>query len=125
MENLRDPAKLVGRVMLALIFVIMGYGKINGYDGTAGYMESKGIPGMLLPLVILLELGGGVLIMLGFFSRYTALAIAVFTVLTALIFHFDFGDRGQTIHFWKNIAIAGGMLMLFANGPGKMAINDK
>ena len=125
MENLRDPAKLAGRILLAVTFLVLGYGKIGGYDYMVGFMESGGLPGMLLPVVILFELVGGVMIVLGFFSRYTALAFAVFCVLTALIFHFDLGDSGQKLHFVKNLSIAGGMLMLFAYGPGKMAINDK
>ncbi len=125
MENLKDPSLLAGRILLALMFVIMGYGKIAGYDGTAGYMESKGIPGVLLPLVIAAELGGGLLIVVGFFSRWTALALAGFCILTAFLFHLDFGDMAQKIQFLKNLSIAGGMLMLFAVGPGKYAINDK
>lgn len=125
MGNLNDPAKLAGRILLALLFLIMGYGKIGGYDGTVGYMESQGVPGILLPLVILLEVGGGILLVLGFFSRWAALALAGFTILSALFFHFDLGNQGQLIHFLKNLSIAGGMLMLYAGGPGKFAMNDK
>lgn len=125
MEHVKDPAKLVGRVLLAIIFIVAGYGKIGGYAGTVNYMESQGVPGILLPLVILVELGGGILVALGFFSRWSALAIAGFSILAAILFHFDLGDRGQTTQLMKNLAIAGGMLLLFASGPGKFAINDK
>jgi putative oxidoreductase len=125
METLKAPSLLAGRVLLALMFVIMGYGKIGGYDGTVGYMESYGVPGILLPLVIAAELGGGLLIAVGFFSRWTALALAGFCILTAFMFHLDFADLAQKIQFLKNLSIAGGMLMLFAVGPGKYAINDK
>jgi putative oxidoreductase len=130
MNSLRDPTNLVARILLVLVFVILGYGKIGGYEGTAGYMDSKGVPGMLLPLVILLEVAGGALIVVGFFSRWIALALAGFSILSAILFHYDmsvmdFPDRGNMINFWKNFAIAGGMLMVFAYGPGKYAINDK
>jgi len=125
MENLKDPSMLAGRILLVLIFVIMGYGKIGGYDGTFGYMESKGIPGILLPLVIAAEVIGGVLRIVGYFSRGTALALAGFSILTAVLFHLDFADMSQKIQFLKNLSIAGGMLMLFAVGPGKYAVNDK
>jgi len=125
MENLKDPSILAARILLVSTFVIMGYSKIGGYDGTVGYMESKGIPGMLLPLVIAAEVVGGILIAVGFFSRWSALALAGFSVLTALLFHLDFADQAQKIQFLKNLSIAGGMLMLFAVGPGKYAVNDK
>jgi len=124
MENLKDPINLVARIFLVLVFVIMGYSKIGGYDGTVGYMESKGVPSILLPLVILLEVVGGILIVVGFFSRWTALAIAGFSILTALFFHFNLGSMDFP-HFLKNFGLAGGMLLLFAYGPGKYAINDK
>lgn len=125
MGNLKDPSILAARILLALIFVIFGYSKIGGYDGTVGYMESNGIAGMLLPLVIGVEVIGGVLIVVGFFSRWAALALAGFSLLTALFFHLDLGNQAQAIQFWKNLSIAGGMLMIFANGPGKYALNDK
>jgi len=125
MENLKDTSILAARILLVLTFVIMGYAKIGGYDGTVGYMESKGIPGMLLPFVIVAEVAGGILIAIGFFSRWSALALAGYSILTALFFHMDFADVAQKIQFLKNLSIAGGMLMLFAVGPGKYAINDK
>ncbi len=125
MENLKDPAILAARILLVPVFVIMGYAKIGGYDGTVGYMESKGVAGMFLPLVIVAEVAGGILIAVGFFSRWTALALAGFSILTALVFHMDFADTAQKIQFLKNLSIAGGLLMLVAVGPGKYAINDK
>jgi len=125
MGNLKDPSILAARILLALIFVISGYGKIGGYNGTMGYMESNGVASMLLPLVIGAELIGGVLIVVGFFSRWAALALAGFSLLTAVFFHLDFGNQAQAIQFWKNLSVAGGMLMIFANGPGKYALNDK
>lgn len=116
-------ATLLGRVGLSLIFIISGFGKIAAYAGTQQYMESQGVPGALLPLVILAELGGGLAILGGLFTRWVALALAVFSVVAALLFHNNFGDQMQAINFWKNIAMAGGFLVLFAHGAGKFSID--
>lgn len=114
---------LLGRVGLALIFIISGWGKIAGYAATQGYMEAMGVPGMLLPLVILLELGGGLAILTGLFTRWVSFALAGFTVLTALVFHANLGDPAQSINFMKNIAIAGGFLALAAHGAGAFSVD--
>ncbi len=116
-------ATLLGRVGLSLIFIISGFGKIAAYAGTQQYMESQGVPGALLPLVILTELGGGLAILGGFFTRWVAIALAGFSVISALLFHHNFGDQMQAINFWKNIAMAGGFLVLFANGAGAYSID--
>lgn len=116
---------LIGRVALAFIFVMAGYSKIGGYEGTVGYMESVGLPGMLLPLVIALELGGGLAIVVGFFTKPIAAALAAFSVLAAFIFHADFGDQMQSILFMKNIGLAGGLLLLVANGAGELSVDSK
>ena len=116
---------LLGRVGLSLIFIISGYGKIAGYAATQGYMESAGVPGALLPLVIALELGGGIAILAGIGTRWIALALAGFSILSAAIFHADFADPMQAISFWKNFAIAGGFLMLAVNGPGLLSIDER
>lgn len=114
---------LLGRIGLSLLFIISGWGKISGYAGTQQYMEAMGVPGMLLPLVILLELGGGLAIAAGLFSRWIAIALAVFSVATALVFHANFGDATQAINFWKNIGMAGGFLLLAAQGVGAFSID--
>src|SRR3546814_6823761 len=88
-------------------------------------MESAGVPGLLLPLVIALELGGGLAILAGVFTRWLSLAFAGFTVLAALLFHFDLADPVQSLLFWKNLAIAGGFLVLAANGPGALSLDGK
>lgn len=115
---------LVARVLLSAIFIAAGYNKIGGYDGTAQYMESMGVPALLLPAVIALELGGGLAVLIGLFSRWAALALAGFCVISALIFHFNFADQMQAASFMKNLAIAGGLLLLFANGPGAWSVRD-
>lgn len=81
MDKMKDVALLVGRVLLALMFVMAGWGKIGGYAGTQGYMEAMGVPGFMLPLVILLELGGGLAIMLGLFTRSLSVLLAGFTLI--------------------------------------------
>ena len=114
---------LVGRILLAVIFIVAGFGKITGYTGTAAYMASKGIPGALLPLVIALELGGGIAIVLGFQTRIVALALAAFCIVSAAIFHFEPGNQGQMINFMKNFAMAGGFLVLAQVGAPWMSID--
>ena len=114
---------LLGRIGLSLLFIISGWGKIAGYAATQGYMEAMGVPGALLPLVIALELGGGLAILAGAFTRWIALAIAAFSLLSAAIFHADFGDAAQAISFWKNVAMAGGFLMLAAHGAGAYSVD--
>ncbi|MDX2307236.1 MAG: DoxX family protein [Hyphomicrobium sp.] len=117
-------ASLFGRLLISIIFILAGFEKITGYQGTAQYMESFGVPGILLPGVIALELVGGLMILFGVFSRYAALALAFFTVVAGLVFHSNFADPVQLIMFLKNLAIAGGLLLLSANGPGAYAIRD-
>ena len=114
---------LLGRAGLSLIFIISGWGKLAGYAATQQYMESMGVPGALLPLVIALELGGGLAILAGAFTRWIAIAIASFSIVSAAIFHADFADQMQAISFWKNVAMAGGFFVLAANGPGNLSLD--
>lgn len=126
MKPLFDLFELGGRVFIALLFVVAGYGKLGaGYAGTAGYMESVGVPGLLLPLVIALELGGGLLIIAGFQTRIVAFLLSGFSLLSALLFHNNFADQMQSILFMKNIAIAGGFLFLVVHGAGKFSVDSK
>ncbi|HEY0914635.1 MAG TPA: DoxX family protein [Pseudoxanthomonas sp.] len=114
---------LLGRLGLSLIFIISGWGKIAGYAATQQYMEAMGVPGSLLPLVIALELGGGLAILAGGFTRAIALALAAFSLASAALFHGNLGDATQAIMFWKNVAMAGGFLMLAANGAGALSLD--
>jgi putative oxidoreductase len=114
---------LFGRIGLSAIFIISGLGKVAAYAGTQQYMASAGVPGFLLPLVILVEAGGGLLILAGAFTRSTALLLALFTLAAGILFHANIADQNQFIHLLKNIAIAGGFLTLAANGPGPVSID--
>lgn len=121
---MKDVQLLAGRVLLAHIFILAGINKLGaGYAGTQGYMESLGVTGMLLPAVIALEIGGGLAILLGLLTRYSAWALAAFTVIAAVIFHSNFDDQMQSIMFMKNFAIAGGLLALAAAGSGRFALD--
>ena len=123
MERFQPPIAFLARLLLAGIFVLEGWGKIAGYAGVQQYMVAHGVPGALLPLVILTELGGGLCIAVGLFTRYAAFALAGFCALTALFFHADFANPDQFINFMKNLAMAGGFLALTAFGPGAWSVD--
>ena len=109
---------LAARILMSQIFIVSGIGKITGYAGTQAYMAKAGVPGALLPLVILTELGGGVALLFGFQARWAALALAGFSLLAALLFHLHPGEQMQMINFMKNLAIAGGLLLVVRHGGG-------
>ncbi len=118
--------ELSGRILLGHIFLLAGLNKLgDGYAGTAAYMDSMGVPGSLLPLVILLEIGGGLMVILGIKASWVAFALAGFSVIAAIIFHADFSDQMQMIMFMKNISIAGGLLLLGSHGAGELSIDHK
>ena len=117
--------QLSGRALMSVIFLSAGVSKIGAYAGTQAYMESMGVPGAMLPLVIALEVGAGLGLLLGWQTRISAFLLAGFSVLSALIFHADFGDQMQSILFMKNLAMAGGLLMLVANGPGSWSFDAR
>jgi putative oxidoreductase len=128
--NISNAAALLGRVLLALIFITSGFGKITGFEGTVGYIASKGLP---LPqlgaiIAIIVEVGGSILLVIGYKARWAALALAIFTLAAAIFFHNYWAveaaeKMGQQINFWKNISMAGGMLMVFAHGPGRYSVD--
>jgi putative oxidoreductase len=122
-ESVGPYAALLGRILIAALFVISGFGKIGGYSGTQAYMQAAGVPGALLPLVILTELGGGIAIILGAYTRLVALLLAGFSVLTGLVFHAGSPDQIQQIMFFKNLGLAGGFLLLVAHGAGRLSID--
>jgi putative oxidoreductase len=125
MTTLSPYGGTLGRILLAVIFVQAGFAKIGGYAGTQGYMEAMGVPGILLPLVILLEAGAGLALVVGWQTRIAALLLAAFTLLAAVLFHANFADQMQAIMFMKNVAIAGGLLLLAAHGGGALALDNR
>lgn len=125
MERAGPYLILIGRVLLSIIFIQAGWEKITGYAGTQEYMQGAGVPGALLPLVILTELGGGLLILFGLFTRWAAIALAGFCVLSGYLFHYHPGDMMQMINLMKNITIAGGFLVLAGSGPGALALDNR
>jgi putative oxidoreductase len=114
------PLGLLARAMLAYIFIVEGVGKIRGYAGVAEYMQAHGVDGRLLPLVILTELGGGLLVLFGLKTRWAAIALCGFCLLTAMVFH---TAADQVIELQKNVAMAGGFLMLAICGPGPWSLD--
>lgn len=129
MKALENYGPLVARVLMALIFVMSGVGKITGFDGTVGYIASKGLPlpAMAAVAAIIVELGGGLMLIAGWKARWAALVMMLFTLAAAAIFH-DFWHaaadvaQNQTIHFMKNLAIAGGLLMIGVHGSGACSV---
>lgn len=120
-----DPYfKASARLLLTALFLWGGIAKTGGYAATQGYMEGFGIPGILLPLVILTELGGALALIAGWQTRLVSLALAGFCILSALIFHADLGERVQLIMFLKNLGLAGGFLALAVSGPGAWALDS-
>jgi len=122
---MKNSAELVGRILLGSIFLMAGINKISGYEGTAGYMDSMGVPGGLLPLVILLEIVAGLMIIVGYKTQWAAYALAGFTLVAAFIFHFNFADQIQSILFMKNMAMTGGLIILAVSTAGKFSVDSK
>lgn len=116
---------LVGRILLALIFVLAGVNKIGGFEQTQGYMEMFRVPGILLIPTILLEILGGLALAIGFQTRIAAALLAAFTLVSALIFHSNFADQAQMINFMKNLAITGGLLLVVRAGAGALSIDGR
>jgi putative oxidoreductase len=119
-----DAAVFVGRALMAYLFIVEGYGKITSYADVAAYMQGYGVAPFLLPVVIVTEIGGGLLILTGLMTRPAAVALAGFAILTALLFHNNGADVDQAVQFKKNFAIAGGFLILAAFGPGGWSPDD-
>lgn len=123
---MKDYIALGGRILLALIFIMSGISKITDFEGTLAYMSAYGMPLTWLFALgaIALELVGGISLIAGFLTRLGALALIVFLIPTTLIFHTDFADKLQMIMFMKNLAIIGGLLMVFSFGAGKISVDE-
>ena len=118
---------LVGRVLLAAIFILSGVGKIFAPEATVGYIASAGLPFPQLAFLgaVLVELGGGLLLVVGYKTRLAAIVLAVFSVAAGLIFHSVAGDQNHFIHLLKNFAIAGGLLQVVAFGAGTLSLDAR
>jgi putative oxidoreductase len=114
---------LVARCLMAGLFLWSGIGQASGYDETAVFMLHAGVIGHLLPIAIAIEVGGALLLIVGFKARFICLGLAGFCVVTALLFHANFADKVQMFHFLKNVAIAGGLLALYVAGPGRLSFD--
>ena len=122
MANIVD---LIGRILISALFLLNGIFKISNYDGTIGWMESFGMPGILLIPAIILEIAGPVLIIIGYKTKLAAGLLSLFCIATAFIFHNDFANQMQLTSFLKNIALAGGFLILFVNGAKGFSLDNK
>ena len=118
--------ELAGRLFLGHIFLLAGLNKLGeGYAGTAGYMESMGVPAGLLPLVIATEIVAGLMVIVGFKVKWAAYALVGFTVVASVVFHSNLADQMQMILFMKNLSIMGGLLLLSVHGAGRFSIDSK
>ena len=117
--------EILGRTLLSTIFLINGIGKIFNYEGTIQYMENFDVPGYLIIPAITVEILFPILLILGYYTKFSALVLSLFTLALAVIFHTDFSNQMQLMSFLKNIAIAGGFLIIFVYGPGKYSLDHK
>lgn len=122
--GLAPLAAPIGRVLISAIFILSGISKLSNYEGTAAYMGSVGLPAELLPAVIAFEIIVPLLVVLGLFARSSAVLLAGFSVVTAVLFHSNFADQIQFILFMKNISMAGGFLFIVAHGPGILTLGS-
>lgn len=116
-----------GRLLLAVMFILSGFGKIGAPEATQGYIASVGLPLPMLSylLAVVVEVGGGILLVIGYQARIVATVMAAFTLATALLFHNNFADQNQMIHFLKNISIVGGLLQVVAFGAGSLSFDAR
>jgi putative oxidoreductase len=128
--NASNPTNVfafVGRLLIAALFILGGLGKLAAPEATQGYIASVGLPAPLLGLVIavVVEAGGGLLLLIGYRARLVSLVLAAFTLILAAIFHKSFADQNQMIHFLKNVAIVGGLLQIAAFGAGSFSLDGR
>jgi putative oxidoreductase len=116
---------IVSRILMSQIFILSGASKVMAYTATQAYMAHMGVPGELLPVVIAVELGGGLLLLVGFQTKIVSFLLAGFCIVTAVMAHNNFGDQMQMINFVKNLAMAGGLLMFTQYGAGAMSIDHR
>ena len=122
MANIFD---LIGRILISSLFLISAYNKVFSIDGTMGWMEGYGVPGFLLYPTIVLEIILPLFVIIGYHARVSAGLLAIFCLVTAFVFHFDFSDQIQKILFFKNIGLAGGFLFIVANGTKEWSVDKE
>lgn len=122
---MKDVTLLLGRVLMAAIFIWSGYNKLVHYEYVQGFMVSLGLPAWSMPFIILWELGGGLALLLGVFTRPVAILLAAFCVISALVAHLHPEDQGQMINFMKNVAMTGGFLYVWVAGGGELSLGKK
>ena len=122
MLNLLD---LFGRILISTLFLLNGLFKINNYENTIGWMESFGLPGFFLIPAIVLEIVAPIFVIIGYKTKVAAAALSLFCLTTAILFHYDFSDQAQLTAFLKNIALSGGFIFLFVNGPQRFSLDKK
>lgn len=127
LEKHSDHAVLVGRLFYSSLFLVYGYLKITAYAGTTAYMAGKGLPLPALAAIIsiIFELGGGLLMLVGYQTRMVALALAIYVLIATLIAHTNFADGNQMSHFFKNMAIIGGSFVFVAFGAGRYSLDAR
>ena len=118
-----EAAALAGRCLLAALFLHEAWSKITAYSAAIAYAKAFGVPEILLPFAIAVEVGCGLSILLGYFTRAGALLLAAFCLITAIVFHWRWSNHNELLHFEKDLAIAGGLLVLFARGAGAWALD--
>ena len=124
---LQSSLALIGRLLLAAMFILSGFGKLGDPSGTIGYIASAGLPlpPVAYAVALAVEIGAGILLVLGYRARWVALILAAFTLASAIGFHTDFADQNQMIHFMKNLAITGGFLQIAAFGAGAFSLDGR
>ena len=127
LERYGDLATLVGRLFFSSMFLAFGYGKVTAFGGASGYMASLGLPAPALVtlLAIIIEIGGGLLMLVGYQTRLVALGLAIYVLVSAFIGHSQIGDSNQFMHFMKNMAIVGGSLAFVAFGAGAYSLDAR
>lgn len=121
----QDAVALIGRLLLAALFILAGVNKLGSAQGTVGFIESVGLP-LAEPIyyaTVALEIIGGLVLAVGYKARYAAAALGLFSIAAAAVFHSDFGDQSQVTSFLKNLSLAGGLFYVFAFGPGRLSLD--
>ena len=125
MSQIENLSTVVGRVIIALLFIMAGVSKITGYDGTAQFMDGAGVSSALLPLVIIVELGGGIAVAIGWLTRWWAWALAGFCIVSGVLFHYEPGNQMQMTMLMKNVALAGGLMFIAGRGAGAFSLDGR